>query len=155
MTGALVARQVADALGRLSERCCWRQTTSMVYVELAVPEGTSARDLRVSMRPTHLSVTVGHEPLLDEELYMKIYVGSNTDDDCSIWEVQDKRVLEINPEHPMVRTLARLNTEGRPGLEPFARLLLDHAQIAEGRVADPAGFAGRLQVLMEKAASSM
>jgi molecular chaperone HtpG len=67
----------------------------------------------------------------------------------------DKRVLEINPEHPMVRTLARLNTEGRPGLEPFARLLLDHAQIAEGRVADPAGFAGRLQALMEKAASSL
>ena len=67
----------------------------------------------------------------------------------------DKRVLEINPAHPMVRTLARLNTEGRPGLEPFARLLLDHAQIAEGRVADPAGFAGRLQALMEKAAGSM
>jgi molecular chaperone HtpG len=67
---------------------------------------------------------------------------------------QDKRVLEINPEHPMVQTLARLNTEGQPGLEPFARLLLDHAQIAEGRVADPAGFAGRLQALMEKAASS-
>ena len=63
-------------------------------------------------------------------------------------------ILEINPEHPMVQTLARLNTEGQPGLEPFARLLLDHAQIAEGRVADPAGFAGRLQALMEKAASS-
>lgn len=69
--------------------------------------------------------------------------------------MQDKRVLEINPEHPMVRTLARLNSDGSPGLEPFARLLLDHAQIAEGRVADPAGFAGRLQALMEKAASSM
>jgi hypothetical protein len=93
LTGALVARQVADALGRLSERCCWRQTTSMVYVELAVPEGTSARDLRVSMRPTHLSVTVGHEPLLDEELHMRIYVGSNADDNSSIWELQDKRCL--------------------------------------------------------------
>ncbi|MFT5679517.1 MAG: molecular chaperone HtpG [Myxococcota bacterium] len=68
---------------------------------------------------------------------------------------QDKQVLEINPEHPMVRTLARLNSDGSPGLEPFARLLLDHAQIAEGQVADPAGFASRLQVLMEKAASSM
>ena len=32
----------------------------------------------------------------DEELFMKIYVGSPTDDDCSIWEVQDKRVVVFN-----------------------------------------------------------
>ena len=32
-------------------------------------------------------------PILDEELYMRIYVGSNTDDDVSIWEVQDRRVV--------------------------------------------------------------
>ncbi|NOY28141.1 MAG: molecular chaperone HtpG [Oligoflexia bacterium] len=49
-----------------------------------------------------------------------------------------KRVLEINPEHPMVKTLARLNKEGKTGLEPFARLLLDHAAIAEGRLDDRA-----------------
>ncbi len=66
-----------------------------------------------------------------------------------------KRVLEINPEHPMVRPLARLNDSGATGLEPFARLLLDHAAIAEGRLADPEGFADRLQALMEKAASGM
>ena len=24
---------------------------------------------------------------------MKIYVGSNADEDCSIWEVQDKRLV--------------------------------------------------------------
>ncbi|MFO0001013.1 MAG: molecular chaperone HtpG, partial [bacterium] len=55
-----------------------------------------------------------------------------------------RRVLEINPEHPMVKTLARLNADGTPGLEPFARLLLDHAAIAEGRLDDPQGFAHRL-----------
>jgi molecular chaperone HtpG len=66
-----------------------------------------------------------------------------------------KRVLEINPEHAMVKTLAKLNNDGAPGLEPFARLLLDHAEIAEGRVADPAGFAGRLQALMATAAKSL
>lgn len=66
-----------------------------------------------------------------------------------------KRVLEINPEHPMVRTLARLNNEGQAGIAPFARLLLDHAAIAEGRLTDPEGFAERLQALMEKAASGM
>ena len=64
-----------------------------------------------------------------------------------------QRVLEVNPEHPMVKTLARLNADGASGIEPFARLLLDHAAIAEGRLDDPEGFAGRLQVLMERAAA--
>ena len=66
-----------------------------------------------------------------------------------------QRVLEVNPEHPMVKTLAKLNADGASGIEPFARLLLDHAAIAEGRLDDPEGFAGRLQVLMERAAAGM
>jgi HSP90 family molecular chaperone len=52
----------------------------------------------------------------------------------------------------MVKTLARLNGEGKSGLQPFAQLLLDHASIAEGKLTDPVGFAKRLQTLMEKAA---
>ena len=42
--------------------------------------------------------------------------------------------------------------EGKEGLEPFAQLLLDHASIADGKLTDHAGFAKRLQALMEKAA---
>ena len=68
---------------------------------------------------------------------------------------ETKRVLEINPEHPMVQTLARLNTDGKTGLEPFARLLLDHAAIVEGRLKDPDGFSRRLQDLMSAAARGM
>ena len=66
-----------------------------------------------------------------------------------------QRVLEINPNHSLVKTLAKLNNDGQTGLEPFARLLLDHAAIAEGRLDDPQGFASRLQTLMEKAANSI
>jgi molecular chaperone HtpG len=66
-----------------------------------------------------------------------------------------QRVLEVNPGHPLVQTLAKLNNDGQTGLEPFARLLLDHASIAEGQLDDPKGFADRLQALMEKAAQSM
>ncbi len=66
-----------------------------------------------------------------------------------------KRVLEINPEHAMVKTLSRLHADGKTGLEPFARLLLDHAAISEGRLDDPEGFAQRLQALMEKAADAL
>ena len=68
---------------------------------------------------------------------------------------ESKRVLEINPSHALVQTLSRLNNEGRTGIEPFARLLLDHAQIAEGELLDPAGFTQRLQGLMEKAAEGL
>ena len=66
-----------------------------------------------------------------------------------------KRILEINPEHPMVKTLAKLNNEGQTGLEPFARLLHDHALISEGKMDDAAGFARRLQVVMETAAAGL
>jgi len=68
---------------------------------------------------------------------------------------ETKRVLEINPEHPMVQTLAKLNTDGTTGLEPFARLLLDHAAIVEGQLKDPDGFSKRLQSLMAAAARGM
>jgi molecular chaperone HtpG len=68
---------------------------------------------------------------------------------------KQQRVLEINPDHPMVQTLARLNGDGKTGIEPFARLLLDHATIIEGRITDPSGFAQRLQTLMDKAAEAL
>ena len=64
---------------------------------------------------------------------------------------ETKRVLEINPSHPMVKTLARLNGDGETGLEPYAKLLLDHATIVEGKLKDPVSFAKRLQSLMERA----
>ena len=64
---------------------------------------------------------------------------------------ESKRVLEINPGHPMVKTLARLNGNGETGLEPYAKLLLDHATIVEGKLKDPVSFAKRLQSLMERA----
>ena len=68
---------------------------------------------------------------------------------------ESKQILEVNPSHPMVKTLARLNSEGKTGLEPFARLLLDHASISEGRLKDPSSFVKRLQALMEKAAENL
>ncbi len=60
-----------------------------------------------------------------------------------------QRILEINPEHPLVRRLvtAQADGQGAPN-EPLARLLLDYAQIAEGTLTDHAGFARRLQAIM-------
>ena len=56
--------------------------------------GAAGDVLRVTMEPSRLAVQVGTgPPILDEALYMRIYVGSNADDDVSIWEVQDRRVV--------------------------------------------------------------
>ena len=69
----------------------------MVYVEVKVPEGTSARDLRVTIAPTRLSLAIGvAPPFWEQTLYMKIYVGSAADNEASIWELHDKRVVVFN-----------------------------------------------------------
>jgi len=87
------AALVEQGLGRVADGYYWRQTTGMIFVEVKVPEGTSARELTVTIAPTRLTIRRGAERLLDEELYMKVYVGSNVDTESSVWELQDKRVV--------------------------------------------------------------
>ena len=85
---------IERGLGYLGEGYYWRQTLSMVYLEVRVPEGTSARDIQVTIAPTRLTIRRGGSvPIFDEELHMKVYVGGPADDDCSVWELQDKRVV--------------------------------------------------------------
>ena len=63
------------------------------------------------------------------------------------------RVLELNPEHALVKKLAAMHKDGdSEGAEPLARLLLDYAQLAEGHVEDVAGLSQRLAAVMLKAA---
>jgi molecular chaperone HtpG len=69
-------------------------------------------------------------------------------------EVQgNKRVLELNPEHPVVQGLLALHGKDAadPRVENTARLLFDQAVVAEGsRVKDPAAFAKRVNELLAK-----
>ena len=59
-------------------------------------------------------------------------------------------VLEINPQHALIR---RLETETDERLPDWANLLFDEAMLAEGaQLADPAGFVRRLNALMFGAA---
>jgi molecular chaperone HtpG len=65
-----------------------------------------------------------------------------------------KRILELNPEHAVVRKIQQIAEKDAldPRIESYARLLLDQATIAEGsKIADPAGFAKRVNELIEKA----
>ncbi len=62
-----------------------------------------------------------------------------------------KRILEINPEHPLVQALEKLlaKDKGDAHLERCARLLYDQAVILEGsKVKDPLAFAQRMNALL-------
>jgi molecular chaperone HtpG len=64
-----------------------------------------------------------------------------------------KRILEINPTHPLIRRLAEMAGKdgAATGLNDAAWLLLDQARIIEGeQLPDPAAFSRRLAVMMEK-----
>ena len=68
-----------------------------------------------------------------------------------------KRILELNPEHAVLKRIQQIAEkdalDGR--IETFGRLLLDEALIAEGsKIPDPAGFARRINDLIEKATAS-
>jgi molecular chaperone HtpG len=67
-----------------------------------------------------------------------------------------KRILEVNPDHGLVRSLRALHEKdpGSAQLVDFVEVLYDQALITEGSpVADPQRFARRMTKLLESAAS--
>ena len=70
-------------------------------------------------------------------------------------DVGAKRILEINPKHPLIRrladTVAEKGSEATGELDDIAWLLLDQARIIEGETPpDPAAFARRMTEIMSK-----
>jgi molecular chaperone HtpG len=66
---------------------------------------------------------------------------------------ENKRILELNPEHPVVQGLRAVHEKDASDarVETGARLLFDEAVVAEGsRVKDPVGFAKRINELLAK-----
>ena len=63
-----------------------------------------------------------------------------------------KRILELNPEHPVIRRLMELSRTDDKKVEDFAAVLYDQALILDGApVADPGRFARRLADIMDLA----
>ncbi len=73
-------------------------------------------------------------------------------------EQSTPRVLEINPDHILIKNLNKIATKSDgvdAGIEDAAWLLLDQARIVEGeKVADPVAFAKRLASVMERGLTS-
>ena len=62
-----------------------------------------------------------------------------------------KRILELNPDHPVVNNLQSMAVAGSEELEEWSNLLYDQALLAEGSMPrDPAGFARAVAKLMGK-----
>jgi molecular chaperone HtpG len=69
------------------------------------------------------------------------------------YETESKRVLEINPGHPLIRSLSKMAEAGGTGEEmtDAAHMLLDQARIIQGEpVPNPTDFARRLAYFMGK-----
>jgi molecular chaperone HtpG len=66
---------------------------------------------------------------------------------------EQKRILELNPDHPVVAALERLAGSGSDQVASWSSLLYDQALLAEGTMPkDPAAAARRIADLMQRAA---
>ena len=111
----------------------------------------AVKDVRVSQRLTDSAVClVADESDIDIHLERILRQHKQLDQTA-------KRILEINPDHKLMRALAA--DLQKPGaserLGDVAHLLLDQARITEGDpVPDPAAFARRMNALLAKAVES-
>ena len=107
--------------------------------------GDAVKDVRISRRLTDSAVClVADEGDLDMHLERLLKQHRQLTSEA-------KRILELNPAHPLIARLADL--AGKEGasdaLKDFAWLLLDQARIIEGDpLPDPAGFAQRLSAVL-------
>jgi molecular chaperone HtpG len=114
---------------------------------LKVTLADAVKDVRVSERLTDSAVC-----LIADEHDMDIHLERLLKQHRKL-EHAAKRILEINPRHPLVSRLAdQVSVQGAISrIEDVAWVLLDQARIMEGEPpADPAAFARRLSSCLER-----
>ncbi len=107
----------------------------------------AVKDVRVSERLTDSPVCLVADEG-DMDMHLERLLKQHRQLDTSA-----QRILEVNPTHPLIRRLTDLAAKDgvSAGLEDVAWLLLDQARIVEGeQIPDPAAFARRLAVMLEK-----
>jgi molecular chaperone HtpG len=97
------------------------------------------KDVRASQRLTDSAVCLVADEG-DTDLHLERLLKQHRRVDAG-----SKRILEVNPGHPLIRRLAERAAAQDPALEDCAFLLLDQARIIEGEpLPDPAAFSRRL-----------
>jgi molecular chaperone HtpG len=104
--------------------------------------GDAVKDVRVSRRLSESPACVvvdSDDPSLQLRELMKQFGGSDMP--------EVKPILELNPEHPLVKRLARAD---EASAEDLAKVLFAQSLLVEGaKLADPADFAARLNRLLK------
>jgi molecular chaperone HtpG len=112
--------------------------------------GDRVKDVRLSRRLTDSAsclVAAEGDPGANFERIMKLMDQAST---------ESKRILELNPTHPIVKNLSALAAREpeSPRVATWAELLLDQALLAEGVVQDPAQLVKRVQDLLTEVSSA-
>jgi molecular chaperone HtpG len=123
------------------------QQTEKLIAALKELYGETVKDVRASKRLTESPVCiVSGDGELD--IHMERLLKQNKQ-----LKFAPKRILEINPSHPLIARMAKLAEEGlKEPLTDLGWLLLDQARLLEGEApSDPLAFSQRLTRLAEKA----
>ncbi len=119
--------------------------TAPLVAALKLALGDKVKDVRVSGRLTESPVClVAGEG--DMDIHMERILRAHQQINTSA-----TRILEINPQHALIKRLAKAARAGgkASNIDDAAHLLLDQARILEGEpVEDPAAFARRLSAAM-------
>jgi molecular chaperone HtpG len=121
--------------------------TAELIALLKLTLAEAVKDVRSSERLTESAVC-----LVADDGDMDMHLARLLKQHKQLGEIE-KRVLEINPRHPLIQRLSeRLGRSGSgPALEDAAWLLLDQARIVEGEaLPDPVAFAKRLANCLER-----
>lgn len=115
-----------------------------LFVSIKEALGDSVEDVRLSTRlKSHPVCLVSAEGLSFE---MEKVLAQMPD---AGEKMKAKRILEINPEHPLLQTLRRVHSARPEKLHDIAWLLYDQACLMEGLpIEDPMGFSKKLAQLM-------
>jgi molecular chaperone HtpG len=131
------------------ERAAAKEAVSGVLERFRSVLGDSVGEVRASSRltdsPVCLVVPEGSMHAHVERLLRQ--------QDRGMGMPETRRILEVNPTHPLITRLQDMADAGTTGaLDESIRLLYDQALLAEGSpLEDPAGFAKRLLAVMGKA----
>jgi molecular chaperone HtpG len=140
-----------DAEEEKSEDASSEGETATLIAALKQNLGEAVKDVRTSSRLTDSPVClVAGEGDLDLHLERVLKAHGQV-------QTTSARVLEINPRHPLIRSLAAMvaGAGGADSVADAAHLLLDQARIVEGEpLPDPVAFTRRLAAVMEKGLTS-
>ena len=112
--------------------------------------GDRVREVRFSKRLTDSAsclVSEEGDPGANMERIMKMI-----DDRAQ----EKKRILEVNPKHPIVKNIALLaaKEEAKDRVKQYCEMLFDQALLAEGVIEDPAKLVKRIQELLTQATNA-